>query len=218
MQSLNTLTEEDRNMANFPDLFRGDRGLLSAADPFADVDDLFSRFNQMWAPVFAARSLGGGLWQPRVEVEEMEDSILLRFEVPGLKQDEIKIDVQDNMITVSAERKQEEGVEGRRARRGTRFERFQRGFTLPVGIDENKIEASYDSGILEVLVPKSEAAKPRAIAIKAGAGLLSERLQSARSQIVGEQGASGADTAVESGRASASKEKATQPGQAAARH
>lgn len=206
-------------MANFPDLFRNDRGLLSAADPFADVDDLFNRFNQMWAPVFATRSLGGGLWQPRVEVEDMEDSILLRFEVPGLKQDEIKIDIQENVVTVSAERKQEEGVEGRRAKRGTRFERFQRSFALPVGIDENKIEASYDSGILEVLVPKSEAVKPRAIAIKAGAGLLSDRLQSARGQIVGEQGASGADTAAESGRASsASKEKAAQQGQSGARH
>ena len=103
---------------------------------------------------------------PACDLEEQKDHYLLAIEMPGVKKEDIKMEVVDNQIVVSGERKSESsGKAGEYTYSERRFGKFHRTFTLPVAIDSNQVEASYSDGILRVLAPKAESAKPRQIKI-----------------------------------------------------
>jgi HSP20 family protein len=105
-------------------------------------------------------------WQPACDVEEAKDHYLLSMDMPGVPKNQIKIEVVDNQLLVSGERKQEEkkNIDGAwYAER--RFGKFHRSFSLPVGVDSEKVEANYEDGILTIYVPKAESAKPRQVKI-----------------------------------------------------
>jgi HSP20 family protein len=108
-----------------------------------------------------------GQWIPPVDVVEEGDTIRLVAELPGVKAEDVKISLENNVLTVQGEKKREEAQEDDKA---YRFERaygmFERSFTLPATIDANKIVAKFDAGLLTVLLPKVEAAKPRHITVK----------------------------------------------------
>jgi HSP20 family protein len=118
------------------------------------VDDAFSR------------SAEATQWQPACDLSEVEDHYLLTLEVPGVPQDQIKIDVIDNQINVSGERKSEPQSGAWYSER--RYGGFFRSFSLPAGVDAGKIQAHYQDGILRILVPKAESAKPRQVKITQG--------------------------------------------------
>ena len=108
-------------------------------------------------------------WQPSCEVTEEQDHYLLSLEMAGVPKDQIKIEVIENQLVVSGERKYNE----RKKENGfsyteRKYGKFQRSFNLPVGLDSEKIEADCQDGILRILVPKSETAKPRQIKIGSG--------------------------------------------------
>jgi HSP20 family protein len=108
-----------------------------------------------------------GHWMPPVDVIEEQETIRLVAELPGVKPEDVKISLENNVLTLQGEKKkEEEGEDGK----GYRFERtygmFERSFTLPATIDANKIVAKFDAGLLTVLLPKVEAAKPRQITVK----------------------------------------------------
>jgi len=105
-------------------------------------------------------------WHPAVDVLESKDSYLIRAELPGMKKEDIKVEVKDGALVLSGEggsEKPAEGVEYRHVERVAA--KFWRSFSLPETAKQDGIEATYKDGILEIRVPKAEEAKPRQIEI-----------------------------------------------------
>ncbi len=111
------------------------------------------------------------VWAPACEVAEEGGHYLMSLEMPGIPKEEIKVEVADNTITVSGERHaKDEKKEGGTWYGERRYGKFTRSFTLPAGIDAEKIEANYQDGVLSLMVPKAESAKPRQIKIGSNTG------------------------------------------------
>ena len=108
-------------------------------------------------------------WKPLVDVVDSKDGILLKVEIPGVKQEDISISVEDNTLTVKGERKQESQVDEEGC---SRFERsygaFQRSVLLPPTVDADRVKATYKDGVLEIQLPKKEEAKPKTIKVEIG--------------------------------------------------
>jgi len=102
-------------------------------------------------------------WEPPgLDLEEMENEVVVRAEVPGFEPNELELMLRDNTLTIRAEHR--EPVEGKAAER--RHARLERTVTLPAGVEPDKIEARYRNGVLEVHVPRAPEAKPRRIEVK----------------------------------------------------
>lgn len=134
-----------------------------------DLKNLQVHLNRIFEPFarFAAgdEDLVSGTWVPPVDVAETQDRILVRAEVPGMRQEDISIEFENGLLTIRGDRKHEksEGVTWHRVERI--YGNFSRSFTLPRSVDPEKISATYRDGILEVEVPKREEAKPKHIKI-----------------------------------------------------
>ena len=110
-------------------------------------------------------------WTPSVDVIESEDAIELKADLAGMEPADISIEVQDNVLTVSGERRfQEEVKEDKYYRIERRYGSFSRTLVLPRAVDEDGIKARYANGLLEVTVPKAAIAKPKKITVSVGAG------------------------------------------------
>ena len=123
-------------------------------------------------------------FQPRCDVREAKDHYLVSFDMPGVKKDDIKIEVQNNQLAISGERryelKEEEGESTLRHERS--YGKFERTFTLPSTINAEKIEAHYEDGVLSVALPKAEAAKGRTVEIQSGQGGFFSKLLGAKKE------------------------------------
>lgn len=134
-----------------------------------DVKTLQNQLNRLFEPFarFAAgdEDLVSGTWVPPVDVAETQERILVRAEVPGMKQEDIQIEFENGLLTIRGERKIEksDAVTWHRVERI--YGNFSRSFTLPRSVDPEKITAGYRDGILEIEVPKREEAKPKQIRI-----------------------------------------------------
>jgi len=106
-------------------------------------------------------------WQPVVDIFEEPDAIRLVAEVPGVRPEDVKISVEDNLLTI---RGMKEQVAENKAEKVHRYERtygaFERSFTLAASIDPNKIKATYALGVLTITLPKAETAKPHLIKVE----------------------------------------------------
>src|SRR5687768_7005935 len=129
-----------------------------------DLTNLQSQLNKFLEPFarFAAREdedLVSGTWVPPVDVAETQEKIVVRAEVPGLKQEDIQIEFENGLLTLRGERKIEksDGMTWHRVERV--YGNFSRSFTLPRTVDPEKIAATYREGILEIDVPKKEEAR-----------------------------------------------------------
>ena len=106
---------------------------------------------------------------PQVDVEETDKEFLLSFDLPGIKRDEIEINVDGNKLHVTAERKRLKDLkEGRSHRIERTYGKYARSFTLPEQVNGDDIQASYEDGVLYVSVPKVEVAAPRKVKIESG--------------------------------------------------
>jgi len=102
-------------------------------------------------------------------VAETKDEILVKAEIPGVNKDDIDITVENNRLTISGEKRQEEEQEGKDYYRTERsYGSFRRIFTLPAQADTDKVKASYDDGVLTVKIPKTEVAKGKKVDITSG--------------------------------------------------
>ena len=128
-----------------------------------DVDRAFDRMLRSWmGPV----SFSEFNWHPTVDVGETNDEVVVKAEMPGMSKDDIEINVEDNQLTLSGEKKQEQEQKDTNYYRVERsYGAFRRIFTLPARVDVSKVKATYQNGVLTVRVPKSEAAKARKIEI-----------------------------------------------------
>ena len=127
-----------------------------------DLDTLFD------LPMLGSFGRAGQLfsgWSPALDLYQNNDNVVAVVELPGMKKDEIGIELHDGTLTISGERKHE-GGNGDTAERTERYVgKFRRSITLPVRVDANKVSATYRDGILTVTLPKAEEAKPKQIQV-----------------------------------------------------
>jgi HSP20 family protein len=137
-------------------------------EPFAGLGDARSIFNDLFDQNFGHSWTrpSNSKWYPAVDVLESKDSYLIRAELPGMKKEDIKVEVKDGVLTLSGERKAEQPAEGVEYRHSERVAaKFWRSFSLPETVKLDAIEAAYKDGVLEIRVPKAEEAKPRQIEV-----------------------------------------------------
>jgi HSP20 family protein len=104
---------------------------------------------------------------PAVNITERKDDYLVSLAAPGLKKEDFKIDVEGNLLTISSEKEEEnEEKEEKYTRQEYSYSSFERSFTLPNEVDKDKIDAHYQDGVLELVLPKKEEAKKMAISKK----------------------------------------------------
>src|SRR4051794_22499650 len=137
--------------------------LLMKPEPFSG--DLHRLFNTLFED---RNSVAQQRWIPAMDLVEAEDHFVLKADLPGLAEEDVNLEVRDNALTISGERKAEHEQRERGWYRVERsFGGFSRSLSLPDGIDADSITASFDRGVLSVTIPKPEQRKPRRIAIGA---------------------------------------------------
>ncbi len=139
-------------------------------EPFRELAALQNEMGR-WMNQMAGGATPGGngqssTWLPAVDVWETENELVLAFDLPGIPEDKIAVELDDNVLTVSGERERNEEQSGERFYRyERRFGTFSRSVTLPAGVNEEQINAAYKDGVLEIRVPKPEEQKPKRIQI-----------------------------------------------------
>lgn len=148
-------------MRNPIDVWRGGR------NPFREMqqqmDRLFEEFSS-WPSGLEAQS--SGVISPRSHVSEDAANYYVKFEIPGIKKDQIKVELTNNTLSVSAERKEETKRDDEKQHFSEiAYGSYYRSMTLPTAVDEKKIDASFENGVLSLRLPKIEGAKAKQIAI-----------------------------------------------------
>ena len=140
-------------------------------DPFRDLSSIQERMNQIFEDALARsrgreEGLRSGMWTPAVDIYENNDSVVVKAELPGVEKDQISVEVKDGILSLRGERKFEKEVKEESYHRIERsYGSFQRSFSLPVSVDQEKVTAHFRNGVLEVTLPKKEQAKPKQIQV-----------------------------------------------------
>jgi HSP20 family protein len=133
-------------------------------EPFRELASFQNEMSRFMNGLFEGPGRSVQNWVPALDVWETESDVVYAFDLPGIPEDAITIEVKDDTLTVSAEREKTESVSDNGFYRyERRFGTFARAVGLPKGVDQDKINASYEHGVLEIRVPKPEEAKPRTI-------------------------------------------------------
>jgi HSP20 family protein len=147
-------------------------GMTLWRDAFSPVSEFRREFDRLFDDWLAPSTHGlrtESHFVPACEVEEQDDHYLLAVEMAGVRKDDIKMEAFDNQIVISGERRNEtHRKEEGRTYSERRYGKFQRTFALPTGVDVSQVEANYQDGILRIVVPKAETAKPKQIKISDG--------------------------------------------------
>jgi HSP20 family protein len=131
-----------------------------------ELDTMFDLPDSSWSAPLRTFGLLEGAWSPCVDVYNEKDSIRVRAELPGLKKDDIHLSIQGDTLILEGERKRESTQEDRNYHRVERtYGQFHRAISLPVAVNAAEIKASYQDGILDVVLPKKEEAKPKQIQV-----------------------------------------------------
>jgi len=144
-------------------------------DPFRDVLTLQNRLNSLFQDYNRGQNDGDvvstAAFVPPVDIYEDEHKIVLKLEVPGLKQEDLDIQLENNTLTVRGERKfEKEEKEENFHRIERRYGSFFRSFTVPTTVNTENVKASYDSGVLRIELEKRAEAKPKQIKVQVGSG------------------------------------------------
>ena len=129
--------------------------------------DPFEEMNRLHDHLFGGKALARQPFQVAVDIREEDDAFFVDAEVPGLKAEEVNVDVEKNVLTIRGERnvEKEEG-EGTYKRIERRYGSFSRSFTLPETVDADNISADLKDGVLALRLPKKEAPSPRTVAVR----------------------------------------------------
>lgn len=139
---------------------------LTRWSPWNELESMNRQLSSLLDDTNFSRSEESGQWAPRVDVRETDDALLVQAELPGISKKDVHLEVKDGVLTLTGERRYEKDVKEENVHRVERaYGRFSRSFSLPSNVDPNKVDASMKDGVLEVRLPKSESAKPKAIAI-----------------------------------------------------
>ena len=143
-------------------------------NPLRELDEMEKRLSTLFGrqglrPDGEKEAMTMAEWSPLVDITEDEKEYLIKAELPDVKKEDVKLTVQDNVLTISGERKSEKEEKGKKYHRVERtYGSFLRSFTLPEDADGSKVSAEYKDGMLNVHLPKSEKVKPKSIEVKVG--------------------------------------------------
>lgn len=140
-------------------------------DPFKDLISLREKMNKLFEDSMSRsqaddQDFSVGAWKPSVDIYETADKMVLVADLPGIKQEDIELKVENNLLTIRGERKMDKEIKQEDFHRIERaYGSFSRSFTLPATIDIDKIKAEHRNGILQVILPKKEETKAKKIKI-----------------------------------------------------
>jgi HSP20 family protein len=131
--------------------------------PFADLEDVRERMDRMFGEM---ANVGERRWNLALDVVDRDDKFVVRADLPGLKPEEVKIEVEDDVLTISAEHEESEDEEkDDYVRRERRYGAFSRSMHLPKGVTADQIEATTKDGVVEVSIPRPKAEERKAVSI-----------------------------------------------------
>ncbi|BAY99179.1 heat shock protein Hsp20 [Tolypothrix tenuis PCC 7101] len=145
---------------------------IDRLEPFREIDTLQRQMNRLFEELMPTTNGGEGIgfgFVPSAEMEETDDVIRLKLEIPGLESKDINVEVTTDSVSISGERKSETKTEENGvARSEFRYGKFQRVIPLPSQIQHEKVEAEYKDGILKLTLPKAEADKQKVVKVNIG--------------------------------------------------
>jgi len=153
---------------------KGSHMALIRWEPAREIESLQQEVNRLFGSFFDVQAGRGQAtstrrWVPAMDLLETDGHYVLRADLPGVKPEDVKVELDDDVLTVSGQRHSAHESEGEGVRRIERASgTFTRSLTLPAGVDADRIEASFDQGVLEVRVPKPEQQKPRRVSVQVG--------------------------------------------------
>ena len=138
-------------------------------DLFGDLENFQQEMNRLFDVTLQRPfKLGNGdkLGAPAVDITDEKDQIKVKADLPGMKKEDIEVNVENDVLTIKGEKKEEKEVKEKDYIRSERYYgAFHRAFSLPAGIDASKVNATYKEGVLEITLPKKEGAKPKQIKV-----------------------------------------------------
>ena len=138
-------------------------GTLTRWEPFAELGELRSRFDRMFDDFTFGRER---TWTPAIDVVRDNGNLVVRTDIPGIKPEEVKIEVEDDILTVSGEHEEhKEEKDKHYARRERRYGSFSRSMTLPPGVEAKNIKAKTHDGVVEVTIPLPKEATKETVTI-----------------------------------------------------
>lgn len=138
-------------------------------DPIKELEDVSTRLNRMFglSPVPSGSGmemLAVADWAPSVDISETDTAYLIKGEIPGVKKEDVKVTIQDGMLTIRGERKQEKEEKSKKFHRvECSYGSFMRSFQVPDDADENSVKAEFKDGMLNITLPKSAKAKAKSV-------------------------------------------------------
>ncbi len=138
-------------------------------DPFRELEDISSRLNRIFRRSSgradpSQEALIVADWSPSADISETDAAYLIKAEIPGVKKEDVKVTVQDGMLTIHGERRKEKEEKGKKFHRvECSYGSFVRSFRMPDDADENSVNAEFKDGVLNVTLTKSAKAKPESI-------------------------------------------------------
>jgi len=138
-------------------------------DPFRELEDVSNRLNRIFGRSTARAESGQEMlavadWSPSIDISETDAAYLIKAEIPGVKKEDVKVTIQDGMLTIQGERKIEKEEKGKKFHRVERsYGSFVRSFRIPDNADENSVKAEFKDGMLNVTLAKSAKAKAKSV-------------------------------------------------------
>ena len=145
---------------------------LTKWDPFRELEDMTQRLNRIFGHSLVSKEKGTEAmrvaeWAPAVDVSETDAEYVIKAELPEVKKEDVKVTMEDGVLTLQGERKQEKEEKGKRYHRIERsYGSFMRSFDLPDNVDSTKAKAEFKDGMLTLSLPKAEKAKSKSLEIK----------------------------------------------------
>ncbi|MCM2356870.1 MAG: Hsp20/alpha crystallin family protein [Geobacteraceae bacterium] len=139
-------------------------------NPFKELRTMQEQMNRLLDLAWnreAGEEVKEGIWQPSVDIYEDEESVVIKAEVPDIDQNDIEVRIEDNTLTLKGERKLDQSIRKENYHRVERYYGpFQRSFSLPPTIDQEKVKATCERGVLTLILPKREEKKPKQITVE----------------------------------------------------
>ncbi len=138
-------------------------------NPAREIEDLFDRYSRAigWSGNGNQELLKTGDWSPKIDISETEKAFVIKAEIPEVEKKDVKVTVDQGVLTIQGERKMEKEEKGKKFHRVERsFGSFSRSFTLPENVNQKQVKAAFKDGILSLEIPKVAVAKTKATEIK----------------------------------------------------
>jgi HSP20 family protein len=138
-------------------------------EPLREIEDMFDRYSKAmgWSLGRHQDLVTTGDWSPRVDVSETDNEFLIKAEIPDVRKEDVSVSVDDGVLSIRGERRQEKEEKGVKFHRIERhYGSFFRSFALPDNVDGAKVKASFKEGMLSLQIPKTAVSKPKALEVK----------------------------------------------------